>query len=274
MNTADPSATLTPAERARQVGYDALHTARATSPLPAYMYAAAMGDAYPAEINAAGSCDWPLIATMVANLRMPAGSALVDLGCGTGGIGLWLARALNVPVVGIDISPRAVELAAARVHDFLPPGRAAFKVGTVERTGLPDSSAGGLVCVDALGHADDPVAALAEIRRILTPGARAVITRAVRHDTEPAWYHQAEAAGLHVEHVQDRPDEPAMWRRLYHLWQTRAKDLEHHLGQDQACAMLAEAARRRPTLDGRRAAALTLRRPLRCTDAPTTLESR
>ncbi|WP_327389164.1 class I SAM-dependent methyltransferase [Streptomyces sp. NBC_01207] len=274
MNTAEPSPALTPAEQARQDGYNALHTARAASPLPGYLYAAALGDAYPAEIAASSSCDWPLIGTMVANLRIPEGSALVDLGCGTGGIGLWLARALNVPVVGIDISPRAVELAAARTPAFLPPGRAVFRVGTVERTGLPDASAGGVVCVDALSHASDRAAALAEIRRILTPGGRAVVTGAVRRDTEPVWHHQAEAAGLHIEDVQERPDEPAMWRRLYQLWQARADDLARHLGEDQACAMLAEAARRRPTLAGRRAVALTFRRPLRCTDAPTTLESR
>ncbi|MER6314430.1 class I SAM-dependent methyltransferase [Streptomyces sp. NPDC001581] len=273
--TADhPPPDLTPAEQARQAGYNALHSSRAASPLSAYLYAAAMGDAYPAEIDASSSGDWPLMGTMIANLRMPPGSALVDLGCGTGGIGLWLARALNVPVLGIDISPRAVDLAAARAPDFLPPGRAAFRVGTVERTGLPDASAGGVVCVDALGNAADPLAALAEIRRILIPGARAVITRAVRRDTDPAWHQQAGAAGLHIEHVQDRPDEPAMWRRLYLLWQARADDLAHHLGEAPACAMLAEAARRLPTLAGRRAVALTLRRPLRCTDAPSTLECR
>ncbi|MFF3088841.1 class I SAM-dependent methyltransferase [Streptomyces nojiriensis] len=274
MNTADPSPALTPAEQARQDGYDALHTARAASPLPSHLYAAAMGDAYPAEIAAASSCDWPLIGIMVADLRMPEGSALVDLGCGTGGIGLWLARALHVPVAGIDISPRAVELAAARAPAFLPPGRAAFRVGTVERTGLPDASAGGVICVDALGHASDPVTALAEIHRILTPGGRAVVTGAVRRDTEPVWHHQAEAAGLRVEYVRERPDEPAMWRRLYQLWQARADELALHLGEDQARVMLAEAARRRPNLDSRQAVALTLRRPLRCTDAPTTLESR
>lgn len=274
MTTDHQSPALTPAERERQAGYNALHLARAASPLTAYLYAAAMGDAYPAEIDASSSCDWPLLGTLVANLRIPPGSALVDLGCGTGGIGLWLARALNVPVVGIDISPRAVDLAAARIPDFLPPGRAAFRVGTVERTGLPDASAGGVVCVDALGHAADPLAALAEIRRILTPGARAVVTRSVRRDADPAWHDQAQAAGLTIEHVQDRPDEPAMWRRLYRLWQSRADDLVRHLGHAQACSMLAEAARRLPTLTGRRAVALTLRRPLRCTDAPSTLESR
>ncbi len=274
MNTAEPPRGLTPTEQVRQDGYNALHTARATSPLPGYLYAAAMGDAYPAEIGASSSCDWPLLATMVANLRMPEGSALVDLGCGSGGVGLWLARALHVPVVGIDISPRAIELAAARAPAFLPPGRAVFRVGTVERTGLPDASAGGVVCVDALSHASDRIAALAEIRRVLTPGGRAVVTGAVRRDTEPVWHRQAEKAGLHVEHVQERPDEPAMWRRLYPLWQSRADDLARHLGEDQACAMLAEAVRRQPMLAGRRAVALTLRRPLRCTDAPTTLESR
>ncbi|MFF4391000.1 MULTISPECIES: hypothetical protein [unclassified Streptomyces] len=43
-----PTPAATPAEQARQDGYDALRAARAASPLPGYPYAAAMGDAHPA----------------------------------------------------------------------------------------------------------------------------------------------------------------------------------------------------------------------------------
>ncbi|MFF0087503.1 hypothetical protein ACFYR1_48860 [Streptomyces canus] len=88
------------------------------------------------------------------------------------------------------------------------------------------------------------------------------ITRdAIRQDARPLWEEQARAAGLVVEHVDERPTEPAMWARLYQLWIDRADELRHELGDDQAQNMLHEAHTRLPTLPGRRAVLLTLRRP-------------
>ncbi|MEV7930439.1 hypothetical protein [Kitasatospora sp. NPDC088779] len=52
-----------------------------------------------------------------------------------------------------------------------------------------------------------------------------------------------------------------MWARLYQLWQDHEAELRRELGDAPAGSMLAEAARTLPTLDGRRAVALTLRRP-------------
>ncbi|MFD8782529.1 hypothetical protein [Kitasatospora sp. NPDC059599] len=74
------------------------------------------------------------------------------------------------------------------------------------------------------------------------------------------WRGQVEEAGFDVEHVDERPHEPAFWHRLYRLWLAHADDLRRELGQDQADSMLFEAGRVLPNLDGRRAVALTLRR--------------
>ncbi|MET7814193.1 class I SAM-dependent methyltransferase [Streptomyces sp. NPDC005395] len=248
-------------EQLLQTHFDAFHTARAKSPFVSRLYAEALGDAYPAEVAAYSSCDWPLLGTLVGRLCLRPGQVLADLGCGTGGVGLWLARALDVHLLGVDISPAAVRLAEARAARFVSTARAVFTVGTLDATGLPDGQVHGAVCVDALSHATDRDTALHEIHRILAPGGRAVFTRVVRIDACEDWTDRAAGAGLRVEHVDERPDEPSMWHRLYELWLHHEPGLRQELGDAQADNMLREAHRMLPVLNERRALVMTLQRP-------------
>ncbi|MFJ2095528.1 class I SAM-dependent methyltransferase [Streptomyces sp. NPDC087901] len=252
--------TVQPGQRASQ--YDAFYAARAGTGLVGHLYATAMGEDYPAEVGASSSCDWHLLGLLTARLRLRPGRLLVDAGCGTGGIGLWLARALAVRLEGFDLSPVATAQAAARRTAFLGThrDRAVFRTAGFENTGLPTGHAQGIVCVDALGRATDRGAALSELARILAPGGRLAVTRALRRGTNPQWHDQLAAAGLVQEHVDERPGEPAMWERLYRLWIEHAVQLRHELGEIPARHMLREAKQTLPTLRGRRAILLTLRR--------------
>ncbi|MFE6892069.1 SAM-dependent methyltransferase [Streptomyces sp. NPDC057694] len=250
------------ASRSRAAEFDAFHTARSRTGLTARFYAAAMGDDYPAEVRPDSSCDWPLLGLIAARLRMPPGQVLVDAGCGSGGIGLWLARALAARMLhGFDLSTAAVDQAAARAPHFLgasPP--AAFHAADLAAPGLPDGCAHGIVCVGALhGPASWP-AAVAGLGRLLAPGGRLVLTRGLRHGTDLGNEYAA-AAGLQTEHVDERPTEPLMWERLYRLWLAHADDLRRELGAQPAQRMLDEAAHMLPRLGGRRAVLITLHRP-------------
>jgi SAM-dependent methyltransferase len=51
-----------------------------------------------------------------------------------------------------------------------------FRIGDLAATGLDAGSADAVLCVDAIHFAAQPDAAYCEIRRILTPGGRAVLT--------------------------------------------------------------------------------------------------
>ncbi|MEU0940474.1 class I SAM-dependent methyltransferase [Embleya sp. NPDC005971] len=121
--------------------YDAFHAARARTDLVTRLYARAMGEDHPTDVAASGSCDMPLLGPTAARLRMRPGRLLTDAGCGTGGIGLWLARALALRLDGFDCSPVAVARAGTRRHVFLGAraGRAVFRVAEPEDTGCPTS---------------------------------------------------------------------------------------------------------------------------------------
>ncbi|MFF0092639.1 class I SAM-dependent methyltransferase [Streptomyces canus] len=258
-----PEAALTEADEAYAKVYDAMHSARASSPIVRQLYAQAMGDAYPWDVDPASSADWPLLGAMVGALCMHPGQRLVDLGCGTGGVGLWLARALGVCVTGVDIAALGVRLAADRALAFqLPADRARFVVGSRTATGLPDEYADGLVCVDALGKRADRPVVLGEIRRVLKPGARAVVTSSRSRTAQPpSWPEDAAGAGLLLEAGHERPHEPHMWRRLYELWNQHEDELRKQLGDEQADSMLYEARIHGPKLQNRQALVVTLRRP-------------
>ncbi|HEX4790313.1 MAG TPA: methyltransferase domain-containing protein [Actinospica sp.] len=206
----------------REAHYDAFHESGDVKGIVKTLRAQAWGDEYPEQVDPSSSCTWSVLGEMVGRLRLRPGALLVDLGCGRGGTGLWLARAFDARLIGLDVSPRALELARRNVAEFLPAERAEFRQATFERTGLPDGCADGVVSMDALPFAFDRDAAVAELRRILRPGARAVFTGVHRlpehpeYDAAvPRWPERIRRAGLELEAEIVRPEEPGLWERLY-----------------------------------------------------------
>ena len=221
--------------------YDIAHTAAHGSALMRRLWSEAMGDQYPTEVDPFSSCTWWLLGRLVAALRLPAGGTLVDLGCGRGGPGLWLARALSARLIGIDFSPVAVELAGQRAPGFLGPDRAEFRRATFDKTGLPDASVDGAVSVDALPFAADRVAALREVRRILAPGRRLALTVRVRPDSLSDWPVMARSVGLEVEDSVINRDHDEFWRRLHASWLAHESELRAEMGTRAADNFMVEA---------------------------------
>jgi ubiquinone/menaquinone biosynthesis C-methylase UbiE len=109
-------------------------------------------------------------------LREGPHAMLVDLACGTGGPGLWLARELGAKLTGVDISDVALDHARDRARQLGLASIAEFSSGSFAATGLPPASADAAVSFDALQYAPDKRAALDEIARVLRPGGRLVFT--------------------------------------------------------------------------------------------------
>lgn len=212
----------------------------------AQLTAEAYGRDFPAEVEPYSSCTWWTLGQYVAWLRLGPESTLADLGCGRGGVGLWLARAFNCSLVGVDISPAGVEISSRRAADFVPAGQARFQMGTFADTGLPDECADGAVSMDALPFAPDRAAAFAEVRRILRPGGRFAFTCAEdtvtpeRPNAIESWEPLLVEAGL--TQVARVPVEGWLeqWLRLFEVWLAHEDELRAALG-DSAELMIREA---------------------------------
>lgn len=117
---------------------------------------------------------WDGIAEVVDALRLPAGETLLDLACGRGGYGLEVAARTGANLVGVDFSTEAVRQADEHARRL---GREAdFRVGDLAATGLDDGSVDAVLCVDAVQFAEQQDAAYRELRRVLRPGGRVVLT--------------------------------------------------------------------------------------------------
>jgi SAM-dependent methyltransferase len=107
-----------------------------------------------------------------AALRPPALShaALLDAGCGTGGLLRRLAAACpDRPRFGLEYNPAAAARAAAK-------SGAVVASGDVARLPFADAAFGAVVSMDVLCHRGvDQAAALAEFRRVLAPGGTLVL---------------------------------------------------------------------------------------------------
>jgi ubiquinone/menaquinone biosynthesis C-methylase UbiE len=107
---------------------------------------------------------------VAAALQLNRGEALVDLACGRGGPGMWVARETGAVLVGVDGSEVGVGQARARAGLFGLEQTARFVVGDLAATGLPDACADGVMSIDAIQFAPDPLACAREVLRIVRPG--------------------------------------------------------------------------------------------------------
>lgn len=128
----------------------------------------------PPYVQSTSVLPWAAIDDVVTALRLPAGGILLDLACGRGGYGLEIAGRTSSRLVGVDFSGEAVRqaTASAAALDVV----AEFVVGELAATGLDDGSVDAVLCVDAIQFAGVPTAAYAELRRVLRPGGRVVLT--------------------------------------------------------------------------------------------------
>lgn len=98
-------------------------------------------------------------------LQAPAPACVVDLGCGTGLVGIALAAA-GAQIIGVDLSPRMLEIAALHgVYARLERGEL---VEVLAR--IPAASVQAVVAADVFIYVGDLAAVFASVARALAPG--------------------------------------------------------------------------------------------------------
>jgi SAM-dependent methyltransferase len=108
------------------------------------------------------------------------GARVLEYGCGNGSHAPDLVRA-GARVVGIDISPVAIEQATARARAEGLENGLTFQVMDAEQVDFPDASFD-LVCGSGILHHLDLNRAYAEIARVLSPRGTAVFEEPLGHN--------------------------------------------------------------------------------------------
>ncbi|MEN3340786.1 MAG: hypothetical protein V7644_190 [Actinomycetota bacterium] len=130
---------------------------------------------------------WATLAEILHRLRLPAGAAVLDIGCGPGWTTLFLAEG-GFRATGVDIAPAFVEQArlwAARWNS-----KAQFEVADMDDLTYVDEFDAAIL-FDALHHTTRQAQVVANVSRSLKRGGWAVFG-------EPSWLHNVSPAARRV----------------------------------------------------------------------------
>lgn len=108
-----------------------------------------------------------VLSRVIGSLELAPGARILDAGCGSGRNMVELARLGEV--TGIELSPTSV--AAARSREV-----GEVVEGSVEDLPFEDDSFDFAVCLDVIEHLDDDLQTLRELRRVVRPGGRLLVT--------------------------------------------------------------------------------------------------
>lgn len=104
--------------------------------------------------------------------QCPAGTTLLDVGCGFGGSSRVLAKEYGFSVTGVTISPKQVK----RAQELTPEGvDAQFRVDDAMALSYPDASFDVVWSVEAGPHMPDKAIFAKELMRVLKPGGVLVL---------------------------------------------------------------------------------------------------
>jgi SAM-dependent methyltransferase len=156
--------------------FDRSHGGRMRSNSVEQIYRAAFGDDYAQDAQPNAFYSRTTLRRLADALEAGPGHTVVDLGCGHGRPGLWVAQQTGANLVGIDLSPIGIELARCRAAELGLTEQVRFQAGDITTTGLPDASCDAAMSLDVLPFTPDKGAAVAEVARILRPGSRFAFT--------------------------------------------------------------------------------------------------
>jgi SAM-dependent methyltransferase len=102
---------------------------------------------------------------------------VLDIGCGSGGPALFLAREVGCKVTGVDINEAGIRAGLAQARDAQLQNQVQFRHADVCKP-LPfaDNAFDAIVCMDVICHLPDRGRLFDDWQRVLRPGGRALYT--------------------------------------------------------------------------------------------------
>ena len=134
-------------------------------------YAASAAQSY--EDHFVPAVGTPFARRLLATAKLAPGERVLDVACGTGIAARLAAKAVGPQgtVAGLDLTPGMLALARS-----VSPAGIDWYEAPAESMPLPDTSFDVVLCSMGLQFFDDKVQGLREMRRVLTPGGRAVLS--------------------------------------------------------------------------------------------------
>ena len=105
----------------------------------------------------------------------PLGARILEVGSGPGHLAIRLGGEHGLDVTGVDLDPAMVERARANAAESAQSATPVFVVGDAAALPFPDASFDVVVSTMSMHHWAKPEAGLAELRRVLRPGGRALV---------------------------------------------------------------------------------------------------
>lgn len=173
-------------------------------------------------MNAYTRARYDLVLECARAARLPADARILEVGCGDGALSGVLSTKLDIGIYGVDTSEKGLALARSMFSKRELSGE--FRHITGYGTGFPDASFDLVVCSDVIEHVDDPNAMLVEIRRLLVPGGRTIITTPIKFSEKPVdpmhvqeWFvgdFKALCKGVFGEPLESLASHPVLWYEL------------------------------------------------------------
>ena len=208
-------------------------------------------DDYPEEANPDSFVTITDLRTFVKNLNVGPGKTFIDLGCGRGGPGLWIARETGANYVGIDFSENAIKQANHRSADFKIEGTSKFQVGDMYSLNFPENSFDGALSIDVISFIPNPLAAIKEAARILRSKAFFVFTtweNKTSHKNND-YRSYLRDTGFKIKTYSETPDWKQRQREVYQKTLELKDVLIKDMGRDGTFAYIMEAKKYLPELN-------------------------
>lgn len=154
---------------------------------------------------------WARALTDLAGIRE--GMRVLDVACGTGIVARHAAQKVGArgAVVGLDLNEEMLSVARTVSAEMRP--AIEWRLGNAAELPFPDKAFDAVCCEQGIQFFSDPARALAEMRRVMAPSARAAVSVCRPIEYSPAY---VELAGLLDRFVS--PEAGTMMRSPFSPW--------------------------------------------------------
>jgi len=207
-------------------------------------------DDYPKEFDYDSFVTMTDLRDIVKYLNVGPNETFIDVGCGRGGPGMWIAREIGADYVGIDLSDIALEFAEQHAIQFGLEDKVSFQVGNICETSFTDNLFDGAISIDTLTFVPDKLGAICEVARILRPAASFVFT--TWEQKKPNKFNDYRLllsnAGFKVDLYKETLDWERRQRKVYQTILDSKDILIKDMGEEGSRPWIREAQRGFPTL--------------------------